>query len=161
LPTKDDINLNDKQEVYNDYEMRKNKYCFGEDDAMKHILFILIILTACSNPEIINLEPNEAKELLKNKEEINLFVLNVHTPYEGKIENTDAIIEDWENIATHSDQLPEAKNTPIFVYCRSGRMSTSAVQQLKKLGYKKIYHLNGGMKAWDQAGFKITDKSRE
>lgn len=126
---------------------------------MKFILVaFFILLSACSvKPEVMNIGPAEAKELLDSKE--GLFVLNVHIPYEGKLENTDAIIEDWENIAAHQDLLPDDKNAPILVYCRTGRMSTSAVQQLKILGYKNIYHLDGGMKAWDAQGYPIIDKS--
>lgn len=117
-------------------------------------MLFLFLITACS--QVKNLSPVEAQELLENEE---VFVLNVHTPYEGKLEGTDAIIEDWENIAAHQDQLPENKNTPLLVYCRSGRMSTSAVEQLKELGYTNIYHLDGGMRAWSDAGLPIIDKA--
>lgn len=130
---------------------------------MKRILFVLIllcffILTAClQQAQIKTIEPAEAKELLDNKSDSGLFVLNVHTPYQGKLDQTDAIIEDWQNIAQHQNQLPEDKNTPILVYCRSGRMSASAAQQLKDLGYTMIYDLKGGMRDWNKAGLKLID----
>jgi rhodanese-related sulfurtransferase len=123
------------------------------------IFVLLLLLVACSpNPIVQDLEPQQVSELLDKKEEMGLFVLNVHTPYEGKLDKTDATIEDWENIASHVDQLPADKNAPILVYCRSGRMSTSAVEQLKVLGYTNIYHLKGGMIAWDIEGLPIIDK---
>lgn len=131
----------------------------------KSVLFFIVgfmLLSACAMPtqqEVKNLEPARVKELLDSKSDLGLFVLNVHTPFEGKIEGTDAIIEDWENIAAHQDQLPKDKNTPILVYCRTGRMSMSAVKQLQDLGYAELYHLNGGMKAWDAQGLPIIDKS--
>jgi len=121
---------------------------------------MLMALAACA-PQVHNLSPQAAKELLDKKGELSLFVLNVHTPYEGKIESTDTIIEDWEHIAAHQDQLPADKQHPIFVYCRSGRMSLSAVEQLKELGYTNIHHLDGGMRAWSAAGFPVTDKNFE
>lgn len=135
---------------------------------MKIISALFILLVACSQtPQIKekhsdtfqNLPPEKVKELLDKKEEMGLFVLNVHTPYEGELEKTDAIIEDWENIPAHVDQLPKDKNAPILVYCRSGRMSESAVKQLQGLGYTNLYHLNGGMKAWDVAGLPVKNKS--
>ena len=135
---------------------------------MKFFAFIFILLVACSQtPQIEekhsetfqNLPPEKVKELLDNKEEMGLFVLNVHTPYEGELEKTDAFIEDWQNIAAHIDQLPSDKNAPILVYCRSGRMSEAAVKQMQDLGYTNIYHLNGGMKAWDSQGLPIKNKS--
>ena len=118
---------------------------------------LLLVLTACAQPR--DIEPSQAKEMLNNKERLGLFVLNVHTPYEGKLEKTDAIIEDWGNVAAHQDQLPKDKNAPILVYCRTGRMSSSAVKQLKELGYSNIYHLKGGMKAYDAAGYEVMEKS--
>ncbi len=114
--------------------------------------------TSLTHP-VTNLSPQEAQALLETKDRIHLFVLNVHTPYEGKIAGTDAIIEDWENLAAHTGQLPQDLHQPLFVYCRTGRMSTSAAAQLQDMGYKNIYHLRGGMVSWDQAGLPLIDKS--
>jgi rhodanese-related sulfurtransferase len=134
------------------------------------VIVFLFVLAACAAPQppavsdgpgFKDLEPAEAQKLLDQKETSGLFVLNVHTPYEGKLDKTDAIIEDWENIAAHADQLPEDKSQPILVYCRTGRMSTSAVEQLKSMGYTNLYHLKGGMRAWDGQGLPIIDKTFE
>ena len=125
------------------------------------LIAAIVVLSACTmktQHDVVNLNPFGVKELLDNKEKMGLFVLNVHTPYEGKLEKTDAIIEDWENIAAHQDQLPKDKHTPILVYCRSGRMSTSAAKQLQDLGYTNIYNLDGGMKAWETENYPIIDK---
>lgn len=121
---------------------------------------MLLALIACA-PSFQDLEPQQIKNVLDNKEQLGLFVLNVHTPYEGNLEGTDAIIEDWQNIKAHEDKLPANKATPLLVYCRSGRMSMSAVEQLRELGYSDIYHLKGGMKAWDAAGFEVLEKKFE
>ncbi len=126
------------------------------------LIVVTVLLSACTmktQHEVVDLDPPQVKELLDNKEKMGLFVLNVHTPYEGKLEGTDAIIEDWQNLAAHQDQLPADRHTPILVYCRTGRMSTAAVQQLQLLGYKNIYHLEGGMKAWDAQNYPVIDKS--
>lgn len=37
------------------------------------------------------------------------------------------------------------KNTPLFVYCQSGARSTSASEQLKKMGYKNVNNIGGIM----------------
>lgn len=126
------------------------------------IIVAIVLLSACTmqaQHDVVNLEPKTVQDLLDAKEKMGLFVLNVHTPYEGTLEKTDAIIEDWEHIAGHVDQLPTDKHTPILVYCRTGRMSTSAAKQLQDLGYTNIYHLNGGMKAWDAQGLPVIDKA--
>jgi len=126
------------------------------------VLIVVVLLTACSSVEPIrHVSPAEADDMIAHKADLGLFVLNVHTPVEGELAGTDEIIEDWEHIADHMDQLPEDKNAPMLVYCRSGRMSASAVEQLKELGYGNIYHLDGGMIAWEDAGFYIENKTFE
>lgn len=122
---------------------------------MKSVLsfFAVLLFVACApQPSVHNLGPQQVRELLDQKEAKGLFVLNVHTPYEGELEKTDTFIEDWETIAAHTDQLPQDKSQPLLVYCRSGRMSTSAVEQLKALGYTDISHLDGGMRAYQESG---------
>ncbi len=120
---------------------------------MRWIVLVIVLLAACApQPVVHQLGSQQVKELLDQKEAQGLFVLNVHTPYEGELEKTDAFIEDWEHIAAHIDQLPSDKKQPLLVYCRSGRMSTSAVEQLKALGYANIYHLEGGMRAYEESG---------
>ncbi|RJQ18954.1 rhodanese-like domain-containing protein [Candidatus Woesearchaeota archaeon] len=124
------------------------------------LVLLILLLSACSPQEgagFIDLEPKQVADLIEGN--TDLFILNVHTPYEGKLEGTDAFIEDWQNIAAHQDELPKDKGAPLLVYCRTGRMSTSAVQQLQELGYTNITHLKGGMVAYDAAGFEVIDKS--
>lgn len=129
---------------------------------MKRLIILLVVLVSCAQEaQIHNLTPQEAKSLLDKKSELGLFVINTHTPYEGKLEGTDVIIEDWEHVSTHQALLPKNKETPLLVYCRSGRMSISAVEQLKELGYTNINHLDGGMRAWSQAEFSVLDKTFE
>ena len=96
--------------------------------------------------------PGEFEKVIQNE---SVFLLNVHTPYQGKINGTDKIIEDWENIEKYMDKLPKDTSIPIAVYCKSGRMSGKVAEKLKEMGYQKIYDLNGGMNAWEESGRKI------
>ena len=98
------------------------------------------------------LSPEEFEKIIQNE---SVFLLNAHTPYQGEINGTNLIIEDWENIMGNMDKLPTDLSVPIAVYCRSGRMSESVAEELKKMGYQKIYDLDGGMIAWEESGRKI------
>ena len=40
------------------------------------------------------------------------------------------------------------KSEPIYIYCRSGNRSHKSSEKLKKLGFVKIYDLEGGYKNW-------------
>ncbi|HKZ33707.1 MAG TPA: rhodanese-like domain-containing protein [Candidatus Nanoarchaeia archaeon] len=101
---------------------------------------------------IEHLSPGEFEKVIQNG---SVFLLNVHTPYQGQIDGTDEIIEDWENIEKYMDKLPKDTSVPIAVYCRSGRMSEAVAEELKAMGYQKIYDLGGGMNAWEESGRKI------
>jgi len=98
------------------------------------------------------LPPEEFEKIIQNE---SVFLLNVHTPYSGKINGTDEIIEDWENLDKYMEKLPMDVSVPIAVYCRSGKMSADASKQLLEMGYQKIYELDGGMSAWEESGRKI------
>lgn len=80
----------------------------------------------------------------------DVVVINVHVPYEGEIEGTDA------SVAYHEIEgaaaLPTDRSARIAVYCRSGAMSTEAAGTLVALGYTDVWELGGGMQAWDRSG---------
>lgn len=98
-----------------------------------------------------SVSPQRLTELLAAKD----FVLvNVHVPYEGEIEATDGFIP-FDAIAQRSSELPAAKGARIFLYCRSGSMSTVAATTLVGLGYTNVWELSGGMIAWEQAGYEL------
>lgn len=84
------------------------------------------------------------------------FVINVHVPDEGSIEGTDAAIP-FDGIEG-DDRLPAQKDTPLLLYCKTGRMSASAGRALLDAGYTDVAHLDGGMDAWVRAGYPLAPR---
>lgn len=78
------------------------------------------------------------------------LVVNVHIPYEGEIEGTDAFIA-YDRIVGDS-RLPADHDAEIVLYCRSGRMSEIAAAALVRAGYTNVVDLEGGMDAWTATG---------
>ena len=47
------------------------------------------------------------------------------------------------------------RNKPVIVHCRSGGRSTESLEIFQELGFKNVYHLDGGIMAWEKAGFAL------
>lgn len=84
-------------------------------------------------------------------------LINVHVPYEGEIEPTDLFIP-YTEIGANLDKLPADKNARIVLYCRSGSMSAIAARELVANGYTDVWNLDGGMIAWQDAGYPLAHK---
>ena len=104
-----------------------------------------------SATKIEHVDAKAAAALLKKSDKVK--VLDVRTPDEFKeglikgAELADFKGDDFEGALKKLD-----KSVPYLVHCRSGGRSTSALETLKKLGFQHIYHLDGGMNAWSEAG---------
>ncbi|MBK7908795.1 MAG: rhodanese-like domain-containing protein [Bacteroidetes bacterium] len=44
---------------------------------------------------------------------------------------------------------------PYLVYCRSGRRSAAAMQQMKDAGFTNVTNLDGGIMGWQNAGLSV------
>ena len=85
------------------------------------------------------------------------LLVNTHIPYQGDIAGTDVSIA-FNEIADHLDQLPDDRDAPVVLYCRSGPMSDRAATTLAGLGYTRIYSLEGGFNAWSAAGLPMVER---
>ena len=141
---------------------------------MKH-LFILICTTAlllagdriyaqgnnaaASKPNeqkvsVKNIDANEAEKLLKDNKKI--VVLDVRTPKEFSAGHIAGATNLNFNDADFEKKLATLdKNQPYLVHCAVGGRSARARELMKTLQFKTIYHLEGGIKAWEKAGKSV------
>ena len=103
-----------------------------------------------------NIEPLELQRLLAHK---TFPLINVHVPYEGEIEKTDANIpyNETDHIVK---KLPSDKNAMVVLYCRSGAMSRKATEALVAEGYTNVWNMDRGMVGWKETGFPLVTKNR-
>jgi rhodanese-related sulfurtransferase len=97
--------------------------------------------------------PSELNTMLQTQD---VFLVNVHVPYEGHIPGTDAFIP-YDQIAGRVDSLP-SDTSKLVIYCRSGTTSAIAAQALITVGVSGFYELAGGYNAWIAAGLPFKTK---
>ncbi len=119
-------------------------------------LFILIafifIVTGCSFQKPDYLKGITAAELNQTMQKEDIFLVDVHTPEQQHIKGTDLFIP-YNEIEKYKDKLPKDKTKAIYLYCEAGPMGNAAAKSLYELGYRNLYNLEGGAKAWRKAGF--------
>lgn len=113
------------------------------------ILLMLMILTACGqNKEnkqeavYMNITAREAKEIMDSQEDYIILDTRTQEEYaEGHIPG--AILIPHDEILQKAESVLPDKNQLILVYCRSGRRSKLAAEDLQKLGYTNIKEFGG------------------
>lgn len=52
-------------------------------------------------------------------------------------------------------QLKAAKSLPVVLVCKTGQSTGAAAKRLRKAGFEKVYVLDGGIAAWQQADLPL------
>ena len=56
---------------------------------------------------------------------------------------------------SRSEELVRYAGRPVVAYCMTGNRSGSAAKVLARIGFKDIYRLSGGYRAWKDAGLPV------
>jgi len=99
----------------------------------------------------VDVSPQDLNSMLDSKD---FLLVNVHIPYAGAIGETDLFVP-YDEIGDRLGELPSEQDAKIVVYCRSGGMSAIAATTLADAGYTNVWNLDGGMIAWEEAGFPL------
>lgn len=102
--------------------------------------------TSSEKTSFNNITPEEANKRLGSEKGIILLDVRTKEEYDtGHIKGSMLIPVD--NLKAEADNKLKDKNSPIFVYCRSGNRSVTAAKILTNLGYTNVYNL-GGINNW-------------
>ncbi len=93
----------------------------------------------------------------------DLLLVDIREPHErrdkgsipGAVSAPRGMLEFWADPSTpyHREEFDPAGRT--ILYCASGGRSALGAAALRQLGYNDVAHLDGGMKAWKEAGCPV------
>ncbi len=96
------------------------------------------------------ISPKEALKLIKqNNNNKNFIIIDVRTPEEyqsGHISKARLLNFYSDSFKKKLNKLNKQKK--YFIYCRSGNRSGQALRMMKKMKFKEVYELNGGINNW-------------
>lgn len=94
-----------------------------------------------------------ATHLINHQDAVLLDVREAKELEGGKLPN--AVQIPLSQLDARAAELAKMTGRPIIVYCARGQRSRMAGAGLAKLGFTEIYQLNGGVRAWKDAGLPL------
>ncbi len=58
------------------------------------------------------------------------------------------------------EELIPDKEAPIILYCGGGYRSALAADSLRQMGYAKVISMDGGIRAWREAGYPLETREK-
>ena len=113
------------------------------------IMIALLVLTACGQDKeneqeavYVNITAQQAKEIMDSRNDYILLDTRTQAEYdESHIPG--AILIPYDEITQKAESILPDKSQLLLVYCRSGRRSKLASEDLVKLGYTNIQEFGG------------------
>ncbi len=106
----------------------------------------------------VDLTAEQARDLLRERSgDPGLVILDVRTEGEfasGHLEG--AVLLDFRSDLFRERLSRLDRDKTYLVYCRTGNRSGSAVSQMEEQGFRNVYHMEGGIVGWKDAGFPLT-----
>lgn len=111
--------------------------------------------------QVENLTPQQVQEELRSG---NATLIDIREADElqqtGKIDGSvhapRGMLEFYadDNLPYHKSEFNKEKR--LILHCASGGRSALATATLKQMGYTNVAHMDGGMKAWKEAGMPVS-----
>jgi rhodanese-related sulfurtransferase len=112
-----------------------------------------VCIAVAADTNVIHLNASQAQKLIVEKQPV---VIDLRTPEEFAAGH----IAGATNInfrAAHFEKTIAAldKNQNYLLHCASGNRSAQALPTFQKLEFKSLYHLDGGLRAWQKAKLPV------
>ncbi|HWR87301.1 MAG TPA: rhodanese-like domain-containing protein [Acidiferrobacterales bacterium] len=103
-----------------------------------------------------SLSPTQATQMINREDAIVLDVREPGDYAQGHIPN--ARLVPAGQVEKRLGEFEKYKDKPIILHCQNGSRAAAACAVLRKGGFTKVFSLQGGIGAWEQAGLPLTKK---
>jgi rhodanese-related sulfurtransferase len=117
------------------------------------IIYLLIIESHSKVKGAVHLTPHKLVELINHEHAVVIDVREAAIYGEGHI--TGAINLPLSELQKSLKRLQKYKNKPLAVYGAANKQTQQGVSELRKMGFTRVYSLNGGLPAWRQASMPL------
>ncbi len=115
----------------------------------------MVLAMGCANADVDSIDsisPKEASIMVSEKKAV---IVDVREDSEWSEQHIPGAIHiPLAQLTEHLSELKQYKDSPVITQCRAGGRSAKAVDVLKLAGFSKVYNMEGGIIAWDNAGLK-------
>ena len=113
-------------------------------------LMVVVTLAACSTPGYTNINNDELREMMNDKE-ANYYFIDVRTREEydeAHISGFNLVIDQYILVDDQSvlDELDTSR--PVVIMCNSGNRSVDASNIFYEEGFTEVYNLEFGIQGW-------------
>ncbi len=122
------------------------------------LVMVLLIQNLLASGGKDTITPQQATDLINREDALVLDVRPMNDFASGHIINARNI--PINSLVKQLHTLSKYKQHPVIVACRSGAQSAGACKTLRKEGFERVYNLQGGILAWQNANLPISKKKR-
>ena len=133
-----------------------DRFLFIAPSFTKVIILLLVVgvLPSCSfrkSGVYEKVAPVEYASMIRERDSVQ--IIDVRTPPEYRKDHIKGAVNinflggDFKRGARELDT-----SKPVYIYCQTAHRSPLAARKLRRVGFKKVYDLEGGFKNWGQAG---------
>jgi rhodanese-related sulfurtransferase len=99
------------------------------------------------------LTPGAATQLINRQKALIIDVRSAEEFASGHIARSKNI--DASQLTEGLNGIKTDKSAPVILVCATGRRTVPLINKLKKVGYNEVFSLDGGLKAWSDAGLLL------
>jgi rhodanese-related sulfurtransferase len=108
-----------------------------------------------SKPRVVTVTAAEAFERVAANKQARMVDVRESREWDSTGTPAKAVRISLGNLARKAPEKLPMKDKPVYLICASGHRSAKGAKILVGLGYREVYSVSGGIRAWLKAGLPV------